>query len=84
MGAKGSQGEPRGVDTDDGECIRAENKGKKRGNDGVIAKRIKLDIGDRVAQWGKGPRSRKKTETPSCMSHLIRRGENETTTPEPH
>jgi hypothetical protein len=30
--------QPRGVDTDDEECIRAENKGKKRGSDDAIAK----------------------------------------------
>ena len=47
--------QPRGVATVDEECIRAENRGKKRGSENVIAKRIKLDMAEGVAQWGEGP-----------------------------
>ena len=39
----------------DEDCIRAEIKGKKRGSDNGVAKRIKLDIAEGVAQWGEGP-----------------------------
>ena len=47
--------QPRGVATVDEECIRAESKGKKRGSDNGVAKRIKLDMAEGVAQWGEGP-----------------------------
>ena len=47
--------QPRGVATVDDECIRAENRGKKRGSENVIAKRIKPDMAEGVAQWGEGP-----------------------------
>ena len=51
------------MNTDDEEYIRAENKGKKRGNDDVIAKRINLDIGDGVSQWGEGPQLQEESRT---------------------
>ena len=41
--------------TNDEEHIRAESRGKKRGSENVVAKRIKLDMAEGITQWGEGP-----------------------------
>ena len=59
-------------------------KGYKRGSENVIAKGIKLDMAEGVAQWEEGPQEQEDNRSTFLYEPPTQKrgvGENETTTP---